>query len=334
MAKKLPRHVHVKRSRGRTYYYFDTGVRVDGKVKLTRLPDISDTLRFSNAWANAVNARSRRTQRAEAMTFGKLLDLYFVSHEFRKKSASTQENYILYAKEARRLFGNAPANEIETKDITLMMDTMAERPGAANMTLAVIGAVYAWGRQRGHVTNRPTQDVKAFESKDYEPWPAELIALALSDPDPVIRLSVALLYYTAQRIGDVCKMRWADVRDGAIHITQQKTGKDMVLPIHAGLRPHLPKPDGIFVLTSEGRPMNVDWVRARLQKWAKAKGYKIVPHGLRKNAVNALLEAGCSIGETSAISGQSLQIVEHYAKRRDTTTMATAAILRWEANGS
>lgn len=46
-----------------------------------------------------------------------------------------------------------------------------------------------------------------------------------------------------------------------------------------------------------------------------ALGIKTVPHGLRKNAVNALLEAGCTIAEVSAITGQTHQVVEHYAAK-------------------
>jgi hypothetical protein len=58
-----------------------------------------------------------------------------------------------------------------------------------------------------------------------------------------------------------------------------------------------------------------------------------VPHGLRKNAVNALLEAGCSAAEAASISGQSLQMVEHYAKQRAQARLADAAVLKWQGHG-
>ena len=68
--------------------------------------------------------------------------------------------------------------------------------------------------------------------------------------------------------------------------------------------------------------------RAYAQAWASKRGSKIVAHGLRKNAVNALLEAGCSVGEVSSVSGQSLALVEHYAKRRSNRKLAVSAIGR------
>lgn len=46
-------------------------------------------------------------------------------------------------------------------------------------------------------------------------------------------------------------------------------------------------------------------------------------------AWNALLEAGCSTGEVSSITGQTLQVVEHYAAKRDNRKMAKKAIGKW-----
>lgn len=83
---------------------------------------------------------------------------------------------------------------------------------------------------------------------------------------------------------------------------------------------------------SKGGAMRRATLRLYLQAWAKAQGFDVVPHGLRKNAVNALLEAGCSVGETSSISGQSLGMVEKYARRRNNRKMGDAAMTRWEAN--
>src|SRR6185295_12913500 len=52
---------------------------------------------------------------------------------------------------------------------------------------------------------------------------------------------------------------------------------------------------------------------------------------LRKSAVVFLLEAGCSDAETAAITGQSRDMVEHYAKQVNQKKLAAAAILKWEA---
>jgi hypothetical protein len=58
---------------------------------------------------------------------------------------------------------------------------------------------------------------------------------------------------------------------------------------------------------------------------------RLVFHGLRKSAVVFLLEAGCSDAETVSITGQSRDMVEHYAKQVNQRRLAAAAILKWEA---
>lgn len=58
---------------------------------------------------------------------------------------------------------------------------------------------------------------------------------------------------------------------------------------------------------------------------------KLVFHGLRKSAVVFLLEAGATTAEVQAITGQSMQMVEHYAKQVNQQKLAAAAILKWEA---
>jgi len=61
-----------------------------------------------------------------------------------------------------------------------------------------------------------------------------------------------------------------------------------------------------------------------------ASGYK--PHGLRKNAVEVLFQAGCTSAMVSAITGQSLLMLEHYARKRNNRKLAKAAMEKWENN--
>ena len=56
----------------------------------------------------------------------------------------------------------------------------------------------------------------------------------------------------------------------------------------------------------------------------------IVFHGLQKSAACFLLEAGCSVPETQSITGQSIQMVEHYGSMINRKKMAAGAMLRWE----
>ena len=328
-------HVKHTKAKGRSYYYFDTG-RVDehGNRVWKRLPDPSSR-EFKATYAALLGHRSSRDKLRTALTLPALVDLYQASAKFNGMAPSTQRLYVLYQNELIDKIGNAPAQDIERKDIVLLLDKMADRPGAANMVKRAGGALFVWARRRGHVTNDPFAEIEEMATGEHDPWPDAALKAALACDDDIVRLTVHLLYYTAQRIGDVAALRWRDVRDGYIEVTQQKTGKSLEVPIHAELAKELAKHPRSLGTIIPGEPMPSKLNRLRLAMQAvctKAGFAKVVPHGLRKNAVNALLEAGCSAAETAAISGQSLQMVEHYAKRRSQKRLGTAAMLKWERN--
>lgn len=327
---------HVKRVRdryGKVRFYFDTGAKnARGKIVYRRMPDIAEP-NWGNVYAALKAARTRRADIAPEFLVPDLIRLYEKSPEFRGLSKGSQTTYGFYLAKLAEEFDKAPARSVERRDIYALIDGMADRPAAANMALTVARNIWTWGAKRDHVSIDPTAGIEMFDGGEYEPWPESLLSAALASTDPKVQRPAALLYYTAQRIGDACLMRWTDIRDGALNIIQQKTGKEMVIPIHRDLRVILdamPRLGLTILAESESRGAQPPTVRGRLQRFAKKLGHKVVPHGLRKNAVNALLESGCSTGETSSISGQSLAMVEHYAKRRDNRKMASAAILRWE----
>ena len=330
--RKLP-YVKVVTAKGKRYAYFDTGTSTpSGKPIYKRLPAIGAP-GFGDSYAACLAGRSRRRNIAAVLTVPALIDLYERSPDFRRLAPATRRNYGYYLAVIGDQLNTAPAGEVERRDVLRMRANMADRTGAANAMVRTMRALWRWARHNEHVANDPCGGVELFDSKDYEPWPEDLLILALSDEDPAIRLPVALLYFTAQRIGDVCKMRWSDVRDGYVAVKQEKTKKDMDILLHGELRAELdrnPKASLTILADTIGRPVKIDTLRDRLQAWAAARGHKVVPHGLRKNAVNALLEAGCTVAETAAVSGQSLQMVEHYAKRRSGRKLSTAAIHKLE----
>lgn len=326
-------HVKVVRpARGGIYHYFDTGQRTPKGTKIyKRLPQ-PGARDYETVYSALLSHRTRREAATVELTLKQMIRLYLQSPEFRKLSDASQKIYDSYLARLDAKFPGAPANDIQRRDMRLLMDQMAEHPAAANLMLASTAAIYRWGRKREHVTAKPCDEIDRFELGEHEPWPDHIVAAALKADDTLVRLGTHLLYFTAQRIGDVVAMRWSDIRDGRLEMAQQKTGREMSIALHRDLGALLASTDkaALTILSYEGRPVKHTHLRRKLQEFAKDLGAKVVPHGLRKNAVNALLECGCSVAETAAISGQTLQMVEHYARRRNTQKLGDAAILRWE----
>ena len=125
---------------------------------------------------------------------------------------------------------------------------------------------------------------------------------------------------TGQRIGDVLEMRWSDIQDSAFVIKQNKTSKELWVPILPELQIALDAASrhSVFILTNErgtnrwsyrGASQAVRNVREAIN----ALDYDI--HSWRYNAACELLEAGCNDDLIAAVTGQSPAMVQHYTKK-------------------
>lgn len=352
-------HVKVTRAKGREYCYFRTGrFSEEGREILAKLPPRSDLAGFGASYASYLAARTRREALPSELTFPQLCDLWEKSPRWtRKKEAEPNETaprrkkkerpyaegtkklYRISLDYARARLPTAPAALVEQQDIARLIDERADEPGAANSILRTINSLYKWARSRGHVPKGcdPGREIEELEVGEHEPWRDDILKAALGADNERVRLAVHLLYFAAQRIEDTVRMKGADRREDGLHVVQQKSGREMVIPIHSRLAAELERHsfglDYIIPGAKPGQPLDQHTLRVEIQAWVRERfGVHVVPHGLRKNAVNALLEAGCSSAETAAISGQSLQMVEHYAKRRAQPKLARGALLKWDRN--
>ena len=331
-----PPHVKTVRAKGKEYAYFDTGLRKsNGKKLYVPLPPKSDKRLFGGAYAAQMAHRTRRENTPAALSLHNFIDQYQRSREFRGLKPSSQSRYNIYLHQLGQAFDTAPADELATTDIVSLLDTMADRPGAANLLLKVTSALYAWGRSAGRqlVTINPTAGIEPFKMGEHQPWDEDLLALALKSNDHAVSLPTALLYYTGQRIGDTVKMKWTDTKDGFVDVIQEKTGTPLTIKLHRDLKrvlDQVPREGPFIIPGRKGKPLRQGAVREALQAFGKLNGHKIVPHGLRKNAVNTLLEVGCTVAQVASVTGQTLQTIEHYAKRRSGKKLSTSAMGNWE----
>jgi integrase len=172
----------------------------------------------------------------------------------------------------------------------------------------------------------------------WEPWPWEMIELVEKHAPGWMWHAVALALYTGQRQGDVLAMTRSKIKNGLIEVRQEKTGRYLVIPAHQKLLAVIEamEKDSVQLLTNtRGRPwtksgFKASWRKALRGPLAPIREAGLVFHGLRKSAVVTLLEAGCSDAEVASITGQSRQMIEHYAKQVNQRKLAASAILNWE----
>lgn len=329
---KLPSLKYVKfvRAKGKVYAYFDTGRKVAGKTVWGKLPPYSSP-GFFDSYTSFLSARTKAKN--QPYTVAECAKAFEDSEDFKRLSQGTQRLYTSTLKRIVEQLGKFPLDAVERRHVREVVDNRLAGNGARNIFLAVTSVLYRYARQRDLTDKEPTKDIKPFKLGEHEPWPDELLEAGLQAEDDRTRLAIHLLYFTGQRIGDVVRMRWADIRNGAISVTQQKTGKIMRIPLHSALEAELnrTRKQGVTIITNwRGQPMRQCIIRKELKAFAADLGFEIVPHGLRKNAVNSLLQAGCTIAETASITGQTFKVVEHYARRVDQGVLAQAAIIKFD----
>lgn len=325
-----------KTSKGGEYFYFDTGEKNDlGKPILIPMPSPTEPS-FAARYAAAVGARTKRKNRADVLTVAGLYQRWQKSPEFVKLAANTKRSYVRYAGIAVELLvdrhgRSIPARSVQSQDVAAVRDKHFDNKGAASQIVRATGAMFAWGAkpERKMVPFNPAHGVSTYPSEPHEPWPDELLEEALKDPQ--VGMAVGLFYFTGQRIGDVVRMRWSDIRGDLIKVNVEKTKDEMEIPYLGELADMLARQERktlTILHNSNGRPWSKGGMRDKLKAWALERGHKVVPHGLRKNAVNSLLLAGCTPAEVSGITGQSMQMVEHYAKQINRTQLGRNAVIK------
>jgi integrase len=323
---------------GRARHYF----RKPGH-KLVSLPGLPGSPEFMAAYTSALEAAPKATteigvSRTRAGTVNAMIVGYLASAQFEGLKPASQQHYRRILEGLRREYGNLPIAKLERRHVVQMLDAKAKAPGAARCLLRTLRLLVAYAINIGVREDDPTAGlrVKMPKSDGYRTWTEEEIARfeAAYSIGTKPRLALALLLGTAARRADVVRLGRGNVRGGLVHMTQQKTGKPMTIPITSELAEAIkaaaPTEHVVFLVNEYGRAFTPE----RFSKWFVKQCQRIgltglSPHGLRKASCRRLAEAGCSANEIAAISGHaSLAEVTRYTRAADQTRMARNAVER------
>lgn len=330
---ELPPHVHCVRVKGKPYFYYQPGRNTANAAKAVRLPDNPAD---PDWWLAYRAAASLPEQQTSANAVSVLVKAYKESPEWNQLKPSTKEGWAIYLRRIEERWGKLEVRGIEPLHVLALRDAFASQPATANATMRCLSSLMSWSVPRGYRLDNPCREIRPLKGGEgYSPWPDEMLALAAEEMREDLWWAAALALYSGQREADCIKMTWADIKDGVMHVVQGKTGKKVWVPVHASLRPVLasiPRRATTVLTSSEGTPWTLSGFKSA---WRKDKPKAIaeaglVFHGLRKSAVVRLLEAGCTTAEVQAITGQSMEMVEHYAKEVNQRKLARSGMAKWE----
>jgi integrase len=336
---KLPRFIQQYIDRhGKPRWYF----RRAGFPRIP-LPGLPWSPEFMAAYEMALAGQSLEigSKKTKPGTMRALAVSYFNSLAFHSLKASSQSKYrgiiesFCGAKGTTGIcYGDMPAASMRREHIVKLMAQRAGKPSGANNLLAVTRALMKHAVESGMRKDDPAREVRPLKIKTdgFHSWTEDEIT-QFEARHPIgsrARLAFALLLYTGQRRSDVVKMGRQHLRDGFIHVRQQKTGAELDIPIWPELQTIIdatPNNHMTYLVTEFGKPFTAAgfgvWFRNRCNEAGLSN---CSAHGLRKAAARPLAEHGCTVHEVAAITGHaSLREIQRYTKGTDQRRLATSA---------
>jgi enterobacteria phage integrase len=334
MSKIKLRYVQAYRDcRGKVRHY----VRRRGKPNVP-LPGLPGSPEFMEAYQSAIttDVHAPPASRHKEGTIGYLVARFYRSAAFTNLAPSSQKAYRLIldkfaVEDGHRLVRDMP----KAVAASIIEEIGAERPGMANLTAATLKRLFTYAVKMDMRSDNPFIGIDSYEGGEHRAWTDREIA-AYESKWPIgtkQRLAFDLLLFTGQRVGDVAAMRRVDLLSGAIAVKQEKTGADLLLPVHPNLLRSLKAcpADGPAPLNTDSRPMTKRSIAAIVARGASAAGLPrdCKTHGLRKAALTRLAQHGASTHEIRAVGGhKSLSEVQRYTESVDQSRLARSAMSR------
>ncbi len=335
---KLPKGIHRKVTEsGKVKYYWHPGRGTPSAGPRVRLPDNPHSTEF---WAELARLRGVAIQPAAVAaprkTIRDFVMAYLASPHVSMLGEKTRYGYTLYLTQLAEALGDHDPTELKPHGVAKLRDNLIAKPATANRFIKSISALYSWGREHGWVEVNPAMRIRKLKGGEHEPWSEECIAaIPKALPEDVAWPHLVALH-TGQRLGDVLRMHRRDIKGRSVWVTQGKTKKKLLIPLHSAIRDRVLAAEVVVCPRRDGR----QWTEAHFQSavetaYAKKKAALLVEagavfHGLRKNATVKLLEAGCSEAETAAVTGMSLAMVMHYGKAVRQKMLAESAMKKVE----
>jgi integrase len=281
------------------------------------LPGLPGSIEFMTAYQAALATKAPPPPSPAHVIAGSLAAVaagYQRSPAFANLSPSTQRTYGTALKPILDAHGHRLVRDLPADAAQRIVEAIgAERPGMANLTLAVLSKIMTYAIKAKVRGDNPFAGIERYKLGTYHTWTEAEIAQFERrwEIGTRERLAFSLLLYTGQRGGDVCRMVRSDIIDGRICVVQDKARKgevrELMIPIHPELARALKAGPVVgmhhLITDARGKPYAAltDLIEAAVRKAGLPD--RCVAHGLRKAACRRLAEAGATAKQIAAISG-------------------------------
>lgn len=202
----LPACVYLKHG---AYWYVHKG-------KWTRLGD--DLQKALAVYAKQFEVRS------VAGTLPALIDEAF-PYITATVSEGTRKQYRSAANHLKEAFKEFDPQNLQSANVRHLRRMLSKMPNTANRCISVLRMIYAWAREEEIVFHDPCEGIDRLKEGKRDRYITDEEWDALRGAaSPLVRNILDLLYFTAQRVGDVLSIKLTQITDQGIVFKQKKTG--------------------------------------------------------------------------------------------------------------
>jgi len=146
------------------------------------------------------------------------------------KAPRTQIDNLSEIKNLKQAFGKMRPEHIKPKHVYAYMDARgAKAKTRANREKSLLSSIFSYLIRWGVVEDNPCKNVKGFQEKArnryVEDWEYEAV---LSLASPVLRAAMEIAATTGMRQGDILKLKYNDLTENGVPVTQNKIGKKQI----------------------------------------------------------------------------------------------------------
>jgi len=339
----LPPRMRARKQRsGRVFYYYDTGRRPRKEIPLG--PDFVLAVR---KWSELEQERAPAT--VATVDFNYVRQRY-MREALSRKAPRTQRDNLKELDVLQEYFDGAPIDEIRPTHIRMYMTWREEKSKAwylangrtvptsaghvrANREIALFSHLFNFAREVG-LTDAPNPCLGIRKNKETGRdvyVEDDAYAKVWAAADQPVRDAMDLAYLTGQRPADTLRFNEADIRNGALHITQGKTAKKLrisvvgelaklILEVRARKVARQATTDAL-VVTEGGIRLSYDALRQRFRKAREMAGVPAASFQFRDIRAKAGTDktdlAGGDIRQAQRQLGhRTIAMTEHYVRQR------------------
>lgn len=243
---------------------------------------------------------------------------------FPRKAPQTQRDNEKELQKLEAVFGDVPIDKIKPHHVRRYLDTRGlQAKVRANREKALLSHVFNCAREWGYTdAPNPCAGVKGHRETGRDRYVEDSEYRAVYERAHfTVQDAMDLAYLTGQRPADVLKLQRSDVRDGALWITQGKTGKKLRIEITGELasvivriQARLRETAGLALIQDEkGYRLTYFALRSRFDKAREAAGVNFQFRDIRAKSAT---DAGDLQYAQKLLGHKHQSMTQHYTRNR------------------